>query len=155
MALLIILIKEYIFYTYSSFKKHIKIALNYVSQEQFNIMNQTLIIKDFIIIGNEKFHSEIKNIENYIIHEKILYLSTITQVRNNLIKYTSKTIKYRNFSYIIIIDDKDIEKYLKELFFIMHEFSLNIIVIIYIKDLNILINKKILMNLMNIPIYFY
>ena len=78
MALLIILIKEYIFYTYSSFKKHIKIALNYVSQEQFKIMNQTLIIIYFIIIGNEKFHSEIKNIENNIIHEKIIYLSEIT-----------------------------------------------------------------------------
>ena len=144
----------YIFYTYSSFKKHIKIALNYVSQEQFNIMNQTLIIKDFIIIGNEKFHSEIKSFENNIIHEKILYLSTITQVRNNLVNYTSKKIKYRNFSYIVIIDDKDIEKYLKELFLIMHEFSLVRIVIIYIKDLNILINKNILMNSKNIPIYF-
>ena len=144
----------YIFYTYSSFKHHTKIALKHVSQENFKIMNQTLIIKDFIIIGNEKFHSEIKSFENNIIHEKILYLSTITQVRNNLVNYTSKKIKYRNFSYIVIIDDKDIEKYLKELFLIMHEFSLVIIVIIYIKDLNILINKNILMNSKNIPIYF-
>ena len=145
----------YIFYKYSSLKYNKKAALKFISEEELKIMNKTLIIKDFIIIGNEQFHNSIKTIERDIIHRKIVYLSMITQIRDYLKEYNSKNVKYRNFSYIIIIKAKYIEKNYQELFSIMHEFGLNIILIAYIKDLEtLLINKTILMDFRNIPIFF-
>ena len=142
------------FYTYSSFKSFKKNALEFISEEEFKIMNQTLIIKDFIIIGNEKFSNTIKTIKYEVIHKKISNFSTITQVRDFLKHNISENVKYRNFSYIIIIKDKDVENIFQELFSIMHEFALGLMLIVYIEDLNILINKEILMKIRNIPIFF-
>ena len=145
-----------IFYKYSSLKYNKKLALKYISEEELKVMNKTLIIKDFIIIGSEQFHNFIKTIEGYYnIYRKIVYLSMITQIRDYLKSYNSEHVKYRNFSYFIIIDSKSIEKNYQELFSIMHEFGLNIILIIYINDFEtLLINKSILMDFMNIPIFF-
>ncbi len=142
-----------IFYIYSSFKIESGNALKYISEEQFKTMNFTLIIKDFIIIGDKQFHNTIKTIEKDFIHTNIEYFS-MNQVRNHLNNKISKYIKYRNFSYIIIIRAKEAENNFNELFSLKNDFALKIILIIYIDDLNTLINKNILMETMNIPVFF-
>ena len=72
-----------IFYTYSSIKKQKEEVLKFISQKDLKTLNFTLIIKDFIVIGNSNFHDMIKTIENQIIHKTIGYLS-MTQVRDYL-----------------------------------------------------------------------
>ena len=55
---------------------------------------------------------------------------------------------------MIIINAEDVDNYIKELYYIKNEYALIILIIIYIEDKNILINKKILMNHLNIPVFF-
>ncbi len=142
-----------IFYIYSSFKKAKEKALKNISKEEFDVMNKTLIIKDFIVIGNKKFHNNIKTIETDIIHKKIAYLS-MNQVRDYLKNEISKNIKYRSFSYIIIIKAQEAENHFNELVSLKHDFTLKIILIIFIDNINLLINKKILLEISNIPTFF-
>ena len=114
-------------------------------------MNNTLTIKNFIVIGNKNFHNKIKTIESQFIYKKIGYLS-MNQVRDYLNQNNKE--KYRNFTYMIIINAEDVDNYIKELYYIKNEYALIIFLIIYIEDKNILINKKILMNYLNIPVFF-
>ena len=48
------------FYIYSSLKLQKEEALEHATNEELNTMLNTLIIKDFIVIGNENFQKEIK-----------------------------------------------------------------------------------------------
>ena len=140
------------FYIYSSFKRQKEDALKLISQEELKTLNQTLIIKDFIVIGNNNFHNTIKTIESQFIHRKIGYLS-MEQVRDYLKNKNENCGKYRNFSYMIIIEAKNVDNCLKELYSIKNDFSLIIMLIIYTADKRILINKKILQNFSNTPIF--
>ena len=141
-----------IFYTYSSIKHYENEALKYISKEQLQIMNKTLLIKDFFVIGNKKFQDKIKTIENYYIHRKIFYL-TMEQMRNSVENEVENYGKYRNFSYIFIMKAEEAELNFKEIYSIINEFALNIMLIIYIEDKNTLINKNVLMDLRNIPVF--
>lgn len=94
-----------LFYIYSSFKRQKVDALKLISEEELKTLNQTLIIKDFIVIGSNNFHNTIKTIESQFIHRKIAYIS-MTQVRDYLIDKKKNCGKYRNFSYMIIIKAK-------------------------------------------------
>ena len=139
------------FYIYSSLKLQKEEALEHATNEELNTMLNTLLIKDFIIIGNENFQKEIKSIENKFIHRKIPYLSII-QVRNYL-KEKNKFSKYRNFNYIFIIDANDAENNFKELYSLKDDFALNLLLIVYIKNKDTLINKNILKYKLSLPIY--
>jgi len=141
-----------IFYTYCSFKFHKQIALKYASEDEFNKMTDTLIVKNFIVIGNENFHEKIKAIEKEFNDIKLVYLY-ITQLRNYLVQKNKHSI-YRNFSYIFIIDDEDAEKNFKELYSIKDDFALDLLLMVYIRDKDTLINKNNLKNKRNLPIFF-
>ena len=128
-----------IFNTYCSLNYCKSLALKYITEKELNIVNETLKIYDFIVIGNIQFHYLIKGIENYIKYRKIAYLS-ISQVRAYLI--SQKNDIYRNFNYFIIIDSNEAQKIYKELYTIKNDFSLIISLIIYIKNVNSFINKR-------------
>ena len=115
------------------------IALKYVNENDFSTLNESLKILDFIVIGDTNFHQKIKDIEKNFAHKKIPYL-VISEVRPYLI--SKKQTKYRNFSYFIIIDIKEVENVFKELYILRNEFALSLILIIYNEDKNILINKR-------------
>ena len=138
-----------IFYIYSNIKKEKIDALKLISQQELQTLNKTLTIKNFIVIGNKNFHNKIKTIESQFIHKKIGYLS-MNQVRDYLNQNNKE--KYRNFTYMIIINAEDVDNYIKELYYIKNEYALIILIIIYIEDKNILINKKILINYLNISV---
>ena len=53
-----------------------KEALKYISNEELNKLNETLKIRDFIIMGDENFYQEIKIIEQFFYDIKFTYLST-------------------------------------------------------------------------------
>ena len=135
-------ILNFISYTDQNIVKE-KEASKYVSIEDINSINKTLKFKNCIVIGNENFHNKIKNIEKSLVLEKIDYLSSI-QIRNYL-KERNKNHKTRNFDYFIIIKAEEAENMYKELYLIQNEFCLNLILIIFFEDKNMLINKRSLM----------
>lgn len=59
------------FQIYCSSKIYKEIALKHVSEEVLTTLNETLKIRDFIVIGNKKFHEKIKGLENNFAHKKI------------------------------------------------------------------------------------
>ena len=142
-----------IFYIYNGFKLYEKQMLKIISKEEMKTINQTLIIQNIIIVGDEDFHKTIKNIESFFIPEtkKTIYLS-MNEVRNFLEKENS-FYKIRDFSYIIIIKTLENNSYFKELYSLRDELCLDIMLITYNENKNILINKKILMELTSIPVF--
>ena len=126
-------------------------ALKYISNEELNKLNETLKIRDFIIIGDKNFHQKIKIIEKFINDIKFTYLSK-SEVRD-YIKTRKRNDKYRNFNYFIIIKAKEAEKIYKELYTVRNDFGLNLLLIIYIKNTKTLINKLPFLYPAFIPIY--
>lgn len=130
-------IKNYDLYFCLNLSKDI--ALKCVNENDFSILNESLKIFDFIVIGDTNFHKIIKDIENNFAHKKIPYLS-ISEVRPYLI--SKNEAKYRNFSYFIIIDIKEVQKVFKELYTLMSEFAISLLLIIYNENSKMLINKR-------------
>ena len=130
-------IQNYDFYFCLNSTKNI--ALNFVNDNDFSTLNESLKIVDFIVIGDTNFHQKIKSIENNFTHKKIPYLS-MAEVKSYLI--SKKQAKYRNFAYFIIIDIKDMQNAFKELYTLRNEFALSLILIIYNENEKILINKR-------------
>jgi len=130
-----------IFQTYCYINKYKEVALKLMNKNDFNTLNNALKIKDFIVIGNKKFHKIIKETENYFSHKlNIPYLS-MNQLRDHLTKKKEEE-KYRNFNFIFIIDSKEAESKYKELYSIKNDFGLTLSLIIYMKEEKTLINKK-------------
>jgi hypothetical protein len=114
-------------------------ALKHVSEEELNTINETLKIRDFIVLGSKKFHKMIQNIENNFAHKKIGYIDMLG-LREYLIK--KKDVKYRNFAYYLIIEAETAEKMYKELYTLKNEFGLMLYLIIYNQNIKKLINKR-------------
>ena len=132
-------ILNFISYTDQNIVKE-KEASKYVSIEDINSINKTLKLNNCIVIGNESFHNKIKNIEKSLVLEKIDYLSFI-QIRD-YIKERNEKDNPRNFDYIIIIKAEEAENMYKELYLIQNNFCLDLILIIFFEDKNMLINKR-------------
>ena len=62
-----------IFLVYCNMNLLKETALSFISQENFNILNETLKITDFIILGDEKFYNKIKKIENFTKKKYLIY----------------------------------------------------------------------------------
>ena len=128
-------------------------ALKYISYEKINILNESLIIKEFIIVGNESFGQNIKIIEKCFSYNKITtsYLS-ITGVKDYF--YTRKLMdKYRSFTFFMIIEAEEVQKICEELYNIKNDFGLNLFLIIYLKEADTLINKIPFLNGYFMPFY--
>ena len=124
-------------YILSNYNKGI--ALKKISEKDLNIINEALKIRDFIVVGDKKFHKMIENIENNFAHKKIGYIDML-ELREYLTQ--KKNVKYRNFTYYLIIKAKNAEKMYKELYTIINEFGLILYLIIYNEPIKKLINKR-------------
>jgi hypothetical protein len=82
---------------------------NILSQKETKILDNTLIIKDFLVLGNFIFHSKIKSIEKNIDKDSIGYLS-IEKVENYYKELICK-MKYKKISFFVIISDEFYDKY--------------------------------------------
>ena len=128
-------------------------ALKNISEENLNKLNETLKIKDFIVIGDTNFHKLVQNIQNDFDHDRIDYID-ILEFKKYLIKRKkTKKGEYRNFSFYLIIDAKIAEKMYKELYTLKNEFALVLYLIIYIKDTKTLINKRPFQIKSHLPIF--
>jgi hypothetical protein len=81
---------------------------NILSQKETKILDNTLIIKDFLVLGNFIFHSKIKSIEKNIDKDSIGYLS-IEKVENYY-KELIYNSAYKKISFFVIISDEYYDK---------------------------------------------
>ena len=116
-----------------------KEALKIISSEEIKKINDSIKIKDFIIIGGKEFHNTIRNIENNFEHNKMSYLK-ISELRNYISLEMNK--RERNFNYFLIIEIEDFQKYFKEIYQLKIEFALKFNIIVYSTFDKILINKR-------------
>ena len=128
-------------------------ALKKISEENLNRLNETLKIKDFIVVGDKKFHKLIQSTGNDFDHDTIDYID-ILKLKDYLIQRKTEKVKYRNFSFYLIIEAKIAEKMYKELYTLKNEFALVLYLIIYIKNIKTLINKRPLQIKSHLPIFF-
>ena len=139
-----------IYINYLLTKKYKDGGLKFISEDDLNTINETLKIRDFIVVGSKKFHKLIRGIENNFAHKKIGYIG-MNELRDYLIQ--KKDVKYRSFSYFLIIKAKNAEKMFKELYTLKNEFGLILYLIVYNKYINKLVNKRPFQIMTHLPIF--
>ncbi len=106
----------------------------YFSEEEQNIINDSLTIKDFIILGDNQFHDMIKTIEKKIKSNSFKYLN-VEQISNYLNK-RKKEIgkKILTYFYFLIIKSEDFQKNLEKFFRLFFDSGITFIVFVYIEN---------------------
>ena len=135
-----------IFLSYANNKlKNYKTLLNEKDQK---IIDETLTIKDFIIVGDNNFHNKIKQIEKKKINFNSIKYLKLNEI-SKYIKEKNKTDSEKEddnnkitFFYYLIIKLDEFHKNFDKILLLSAEFGLTFIAIIYIENENsILFNK--------------
>ena len=137
--------KEMRFMYYGLYTQHFKKDNDEKNEtEEIKNFNKAIKYKDTIVIGDKDFHNLIMKMNlpceniNYLNYNEIE--SFFQKPSNQNIKKT----KYRKSKYFVIMNEKKGIEYIETIKFICNIFFLKIIVIIYVQNKNIKIDKKIL-----------
>ena len=139
--------------------KDFKLYLN--KEDQKNI-DESLTIKDFLVIGDKYFHEKIQNIQKNINIKTIKYLTKIDEIpsyikNKNIIDSRKEDDNRLTFFYYLIIKAEDFHKNFEKICLISAELALSFIALVYIEDENeILFNKMLVtmvLNLTSILVY--
>ena len=137
--------KEMRFMYYGLYTQHFKKDNDEKNEtEEIKNFNKAIKYKDTIVIGDKDFHNLIMKMNlpceniNYLNYNEIE--SFYQKPSNQNIKKT----KYRKSKYFVIMNEKKGIEYIETIKFICNIFFLKIIVIIYVQNKNIKIDKKIL-----------
>ena len=128
-------------YKYIMYLLHLKKDNKIPDNEQEKIFNKSIKYNDTIIIGDEKFLDLMKKINlpcknKYYLNEKEI---------ENFFKEPKKIDnKYKVCKYIIIMNEKIGIEYLETIRYLSNIYVFKMIIILYIQNKNIKINKKIL-----------
>ena len=121
-----------------------------LSPEEQKMLDDSLTVKDFIIIGDAEFYKKIKTIEKKIPIKSIEYL-TIDRISDYVKK--KNLLDSKNFEnnclvtyfYYIIINIQDFQKYYSKICLLEAELGISFYIIIFIeKENEILFNKNII-----------
>ena len=139
---LCLLLSEYRFTIYSEYIKQIEVKkINKFTKEEEKKINETLSIKDFIIIGNDYFHNKINNIEKNIKANSFNYINM-----EKLSKFLDgnrpkKSNKLSIFFYFLIIELEEFNKNLEYIFEISFKYGITFLVFLYIESDKIIFYK--------------
>ena len=100
--------------------------------ENLQKINNTLLIKDFLIIGNEEFIKKIKLIEKDLKVNSIKYIQ-INQIRDYLSEKNKKD-KLRVFFYFLIITYDEFKNDLEKIIILSAEFGVTFLILLYIEN---------------------
>ena len=104
-------------------------------QNTLNIINNTLTIKNFIILGDNKFLEKIKSIEKYINYESFQYLNNFDQITYYLEQ--KKILNARTiipFFYFLIIEYENLKKNIDNIYKLYFGTGITFLVFIYTED---------------------
>ena len=123
-----------------------------LNEEDMKILNNSLKIKNTIIIGEKPFHDFIKNLKLSTI-EYFLKIEELNDFCNTSRDKRKIDDKYAINKYFIIIEYKIFKEYYKSINLLSCTYGLFFILIIYIdENKKVLINKNILSHLALVPI---
>ena len=115
------------------------------TDEETNIINDTLTIKDFIIIGDNKFHEKIKIIESIVKSKTFKYLN-IEEITNYLEERQKVTNTIRAYFYFLVIKYEEFEKNIEKIYLLSLKTGITFLVFLYIENENNIKIKKRLFN---------
>ena len=102
------------------------------NEEEQEIITNSLEIKEFIVIGNNTFHEEIKKIEKNINFLSVNYIS-IEQISDFLIK-KKKGVKIINYFYFLIIKYEDFQDNFEKMYLLTLKFGIIFIAFLYVEN---------------------
>ena len=130
---------------YSMYPLHTNknLITNQFKEEEINIINNTLTIKDFIVIGDKFFHEKIKTIESIIKSKSFKHLN-IEEISNYLeqkIKEKGPTIK--TYFYFLIISLDEYLKNFEIVYLLSKKTGITFLVFLYVENENKKIKKNV------------
>ena len=139
---------ENIFLSYvNSRMKNLKFTLK---EEEQNNLDESLTIKDFLVIGNTILENKIKNIEKDIKINSIEYLKI-----DEISKYIDNKNNFDDrvtFFYYIIMDIEQFREHYNKLIILSAELGLSFIIILYIENEEKIFFNKIFLKMYIIPV---
>ena len=125
--------------------------------EEQKTLDESLTIKDFIVIGDNNFNKKIKGIENDINYKTIKYLkideiSNYIMTKNDFDCENEKENCIVTFFYYIIIKAEDFLENYGKIILLSAELGLSFIVIVFIENENKILFNKIPIKMSFIPI---
>ena len=124
------------FIQYSLYQSHLSEFSSFDSQT-LNIINNTLTIKNFIILGDKIFHQKIKTIEKHIKNESFQYLNP-DQIPYYLdLKKKEKAKTIVPYFYLLIIKYEEFIKNFENFAILCYETGIFFLVFLYIENENI------------------
>ena len=131
--------KEMRFSYYTLYIQHLKKDKDNNETEELKTLNKAIKYNDTIVIGDEDFHNLIRKMN--LTCKNINYLK-FNEIEAFFLK--PKNTKYNKCKYFLIINENKGVEYIETIKYICNVFCLKIIVIIYIQNKKIKIDKKIL-----------
>ena len=128
---------EYRYFIYSLYLKQINLENKFTEKEQKKIY-ETLILKDFIIIGNDHFHNKIKNIEKNIKANSFNYINMEKLSKFLDDKRPKKSKKLSTFFYFLIIRLEEFHKNFENIYTKYIKYGLTFLVFLYAENYQII-----------------
>ena len=116
------------------------------------VYNNSIKFKDTIVLGDKQFHKKIREIN--LPCENIFYLNE-EEFYNFCLVPKKISNKYKKCNYFIIMNEKMAGKFRETILYISNVFALIFIIIIYVQNKNIKINKQLLQKPILVPIITY
>ena len=123
-----------------------------LNEESKRIINDTLKVKDFLVIGNKSFQEKIEAIEKNLEKDSFKYLQ-INEISDYIIKKNAddkKKKKIRAYFYYIIITFEEFQNNLEQLILLSAELGITFINLVYIEKDNSSIQKNYIDNMFNL-----
>ena len=128
------------FLYYLGYYGHLK-QDKYIENEEDKIYNKSLKYKHIIVLGDQDFHYLIKKINLPCEEDKQIYYFNEHQFSTFFQKPIKINKKYNVCKYIIIMNEKNWTKYYETIMYISNVFVIKILLIIYIQNKDIKIDK--------------
>ena len=141
-------IKHYILYLFNIFAKDKESQFN---ENEISLINNTLTIKDYIILGDDKFHKKISEVEKKIKQKSFKYLK-IEQISNYL-EEQKKQKPIVPYFYCLIIEGSTFSLNYEKIILLSLEHGITFLVFLYYGDNNLIPKNTINFLLPTILIY--
>ena len=133
---LTLIICDFRYHAYSIYLRLKEFNKNKFSEKEQKIINNSLKIKDFIVVGDEQFQEKIKFIESFLEFNSLKYL-TIDEISN----YVNEKLKVKGkelakYFYFLIIRVKEYQDNYKNLFKLSIKTGITFLAIIYVENEN-------------------
>jgi len=150
-----LLISDPRYLIYLDFADKKAVNKNQFTEDEIKIVNDSLTIKDFIIIGDTKFHEKIKTIEKNIKYKSLEYLN-ISQISNYVKnKLQKKGRQISIYFYILIIRFDEFQENYEKFVELSMKLGITFLAILYVENKYIINVYKEILNIIIAKVLVY